>query len=181
MCLINLSTKNMNILAPNLSFNTLQTTSILGCPIFSKSCQIILPKKYIVRNVIIKPCTDFQLFSQPSWSPAMRHKVRPDPFISRKKNSSKVPFVGTLNLCLETPDTMQKTRHKSELPGLRKRPKTVENWVKSNFLFFLQFLDVFSSYDDRINFSSFALCQASQDTSLEYPQRVLWRIFFSDL
>ena len=39
-------------------------------------------------------------------------------------------------------------------------------------------MDVFSSNDDRINFLSFALCQASQDTSLEYPQRVLWRNFF---
>ena len=105
----------------------------------------------------------------------------PRPLYKSEKNSSKVPFVGTLNLCLETPDTMQKTRHKSELPGLRKRPKTVENWVKSNFAFFQQFLDVFSSHDDRINFSSFALCQASQDTSLEYPQRVLWRKFFFDL
>ena len=57
----------------------------IGCPIFSKSCQIILPKNYIVRNVIIKPYTDFQLFSQLSWSPAMSHKVRPDPFISWKK------------------------------------------------------------------------------------------------
>ena len=37
---------------------------------------------------------------------------------------------------------------------------------------------VFSSQDDRINFSSFAMCQVSQDTSLEYPQRELWRNFF---
>ena len=86
--------------------------------------------------------------------------------------------MGTLNLCLKMPDTMQKTRHKSDHPGLRKRSKTIENWVKSNFVLFQQFLDVFSSHDNRINFSSFALCQASQDTSLEYPQRVLLRIFF---
>ena len=45
-------------------------------------------------------------------------------------------------------------------------------------LLFQQFLDVFSSHDDWTNFSSFALCQASQDKSLEYPQRVLWGIFF---
>ena len=73
---------------------------------------------------------------------------------------------------------MQKTRHKSDHPGLRKRSKTIKNWVKSNFVLLQQFLDVFSSHDNRINFSSFALCQASQDTSLEYPQRVLWRNFF---
>ena len=40
---------------------------------------------------------------------------------------------------------------------------------------FNHFLDVFSAQDERINFSSFACCQASWDTSLEYPQRVLSR------
>ena len=51
----------------------------------------------------------------------------PRPHYKLKKKSFKVPFVGTLNLCLEMPDTMQKTRHKSDLPGLRKRQKTVKN------------------------------------------------------
>ena len=86
--------------------------------------------------------------------------------------------MGTLNLCLKMPEKMQKTTNKFDHPGLRKRPKTVENWTKSNIVIFLQFLGVFSAQDDRINFSSFALHQASQDTSLEYPQRVLWRNFF---
>ena len=67
----------------------------VGCPILAKSCQIILPKKYIVRNVIIKQCTDFQLFLKPSWSPAMSHKVCPDPFISRKKICSDYRLRGT--------------------------------------------------------------------------------------
>ena len=40
---------------------------------------------------------------------------------------------------------------------------------------FNHFLDVSSAQDERINFSSFACCQASWDTSLEYPQRVLSR------
>ena len=53
--------------------------------------------------------------------------------------------------------------------------ETVENLVKSNFVLFQQFFNIFSAHDDQINFSSFALCQASQDASLEYPQWVLWR------
>ena len=32
--------------------------------------------------------------------------------------------------------------------------------------------------DSTQKLSTFALCQASQDTRLEYPQRELWRIFF---
>ena len=72
----------------------------IGCPILAKSC----PK-----NIIVKPCTDFMLFSQPSWSSSMSNNFCP------KKISSKVPFVGTLNLCLKMPDTMQKTRHISDL------------------------------------------------------------------
>ena len=101
------------------------------------------------------------------------------PYIRWKKNSSKVPFVGTLNLCLKMPDTMQKTRNWSDIPGLIKRSKTVENWVKSNFVLFQQFFYFFSSHDDQINFLSFAMCKASQDKSVEYTQRVLCRNFFS--
>ena len=101
-----------------------------------------------------------------------------DPFKGQKKSFSKVPFVGTLNLYLVTPDAMQKTKNWSDHPGLRKRPKTAEKLQYLILSSFQQFLDVFSAQDDRINFSSFALHQASQDTSLEYPQRVLWRNFF---
>ena len=84
-----------------------------------------------------------------------------DPFKGKKKSFSKVPFVGTLNLYLVTPDAMQKTKNWSDDPGLRKRPKTVENWTKSYIVIFLLFLGVFSAQDDRIDFSSFALRQAS--------------------
>ena len=66
-------------------------------------------------------------------------------------------FVGTLNLYFVTPDAMQKTKNWSDHPGLRKRPKTVENWTKSNIVIFLQFLGVFPAQDDWTNFSSFAL------------------------
>ena len=57
----------------------------IGCPILAKICQIILPKKYIVGDIIIKFCTDFQLFSQLSWSPAMSRNFCPDPFKSWKR------------------------------------------------------------------------------------------------
>ena len=39
---------------------------------------------------------------------------------------------------------------------------------------FQHFLNIFSVQLGQINFLSFALCQASKDTSLEYPQSVLW-------
>ena len=58
---------------------------------------------------------------------------------------------------------------------LRKRPKSGQNLPIWNIASFSHFLDVFSAQDERINFSSFACCQASWDTSLEYPQRVLSR------
>ena len=35
--------------------------------------------------------------------------------------------------------------------------------------------------DDRIHFQSFVSFQASYDTSLEYPQGVLWETFIFDL
>ena len=82
-----------------------------------------------------------------------------------------IPFGGTLNVCLKMPDTMHKSRNWSDFPGLRKRRITVKNWVKSNFLC------IISVFFDRINFSSFALSQAFLDTSFEYPERVIRRIF----
>ena len=78
-------------------------------------------------------------------------------------------------------ERIPKSKNESDHPGLRKRPKTVENWTKSNIVIFLQFWGVFSAQDDRTNFSSFALHQASQDTSLEYPQRVLCKNFLFTL
>ena len=37
---------------------------------------------------------------------------------------SKAPGVGTLNLCLEVPDTVEKELAKSDHPMVRKRPKS---------------------------------------------------------
>ena len=84
-----------------------------------------------------------------------------EPFIGQNIFVFKVPFVGTLNLCLRMPDTEQKTRVRSDHPGLRYGPKTAEKppiCISANFK---QFLDVFSAQDDRIEFLSFSLCQAS--------------------
>ena len=72
--------------------------------------------------------------------------------IKPKKNVFKVWVVGTLNLCLKVPKKMQKTRNQSDHPILRKRPKTVKNQTNSNVVYFWQFLDVFSVWDDQIDF-----------------------------
>ena len=74
------------------------------------------------------------------------------PFVSQNIFVFKVPFVGTLNLCLKMPDTEQKTRTQSDQQGLRKRPKTAEICKKSKIGIFHQFFDVFSAQDDRIEF-----------------------------
>ena len=73
---------------------------------------------------------------------------------------------------------MQKTKNWSNHPGLGKRPKTAEKLQYLILSSFLQFLDVFSAQDDPIYFLAFAMRQASQDTSLEYQQGVVWRNFF---
>ena len=84
-----------------------------------------------------------------------------EPFIGQNIFVFKVPFVGTLNLCLKMPDTVQKTRTQSDQPGLRKHPETTEICKNSKIGIFHQFFDNFSAQDDRIEFWSFALCQAS--------------------
>ena len=61
----------------------------------------------------------------------------------------------------QMPDTEQKTRTQSDHPGLRKRQKTDEKYQFLISCKFQQFLDVFSAHVDRIEFWSFALCQAS--------------------
>ena len=83
--------------------------------------------------------------------------------------------MGTLNLCLKMPEKMQKTRNESDHPGLRKRQKIVKNCQFGLYPVLATFWNFFSAQDERINFSSFACCQATWDTSLEYPQGVLWR------
>ena len=51
--------------------------------------------------------------------------------------------MGTLNLYLETPDAMQKTKNWSDHPGLRKRPKTAK---KITLFDFVQFSTVFGRF-----------------------------------
>jgi hypothetical protein len=81
--------------------------------------------------------------------------------------------VGTLSLCLEMSGKMQKKSVQSFHPVLRKRPKRslifgyFETTKSDNVL------DVFSGGGDRIESIPIALCQASQDTSLEYPQDII--------
>ena len=70
----------------------------------------------------------------------------------KKESFSNVPFEGTLNLYLVTPDAMQKTKNWSDHPGLRKRPKNAEKLQYLSLSSFRQFLDVFSAQGDRINF-----------------------------
>ena len=46
----------------------------------------------------------------------------------------EVPLVGTLNLCLETPDSMKKVGAQSDHPVQRKRPKCSKILAISNYL-----------------------------------------------
>ena len=55
----------------------------------------------------------------------------------------------TLNLCLKLPKKMQKTEDDSDKSRLRKFPKTAKKNAK---LEFGHFLDVFSVWDDQIDF-----------------------------
>ena len=50
----------------------------------------------------------------------------PGPLYKSEIKYSKVPLVGTLNLCLKMPEKMQKTRNESDHPGLRNHPKTIK-------------------------------------------------------
>ena len=94
---------------------------------FGKKLANNFVQKIYCWKYIYKTMYRFSTFFSPILISRNEPQGLPRPLYKSKKKSSKVPFVGTLNLCLETPDTMQKTRHRSELPGLRKRPKTVEN------------------------------------------------------
>ena len=57
------------------------------------------------------------------------------PFVGQNILVFKVPFVGTLNLCLKMPDTEHKTRTHSDHPGLKKRQKTDEKYQKKSIFF----------------------------------------------
>ena len=59
--------------------------------------------------------------------------------------------------------------------GLRKRPKTVKIWPILKMPFQNYFLNFFSAHSAPIIFQFFASCQVSRDTSLEYPQWVVWK------
>ena len=90
---------------------------------------------------------------------------------SRNFLVSKIPLVGSLSLCLKTPDSTQKKLTQSDHPTRRKRPNVWKFWVicrcpKSTK--FNHILDVFSSWGGRIELNPFALIQASGDTSLDY-------------
>ena len=69
--------------------------------------------------------------------------------------------MGTLNLCLVMPGTLQKESAQSDHPTLRKRPKRGLNLSFQNIPIFINVLDVFSGQGKRIELISFALCQAS--------------------
>ena len=60
--------------------------------------------------------------------------------------------MGTLNLCQKMPDKMQKSRDEFDHSGLRKLKKTAKKLQNYNLADFCQFLDVFSVWDDRIDF-----------------------------
>ena len=65
-----------------------------------------------------------------------------NPFRGQNIFVFKVPFVGTLNLCLQIPDTEQMTRTQFNHLGLRKRQKTGKNtnfWFCANFSSFWTF------------------------------------------
>ena len=66
-----------------------------------------------------------------------------------KKNFFKVCLMDTLNLCLKLPKKMQKTKDDSDKSRLRKFPKTAKKNAK---LEFGHILDVFSVWDDQIDF-----------------------------
>ena len=85
-----------------------------------------------------------------------------------------MPLVGTLNLCLEKPNSMKKVWAQSDQCEPRKSPKTIENLLFWQFPKFWHILDVFSAQDDPIELKPFPLNQASRDTSLKYQQGALW-------
>jgi hypothetical protein len=95
---------------------------------------------------------------------------------SKKKGESALPeppqnFVGPPL----GPGTMQKESAQSDQPARRKRPKCGPILLFQNIPIFMNVLDVFSGEGDQMELIPFALCQASQDTSLEYPHCIIPR------
>ena len=58
--------------------------------------------------------------------------------------------MSTLNLCLEMPEKVQKTRNYMDHPELRKHPKNGEKWPVLILVNFWWILDVFSAQNDRM-------------------------------
>jgi hypothetical protein len=102
-------------------------------------------------------------------------------FFDPKSGNSKFSqsyVVGTLNLYLKRPGTMQKKSDQSDHPVLRKRQKhsvLMEYLTSAKTAKLDHILDIFSGQVDRIEPIPFTLCQASQDTSLEYQQHIIPR------
>ena len=68
---------------------------------------------------------------------------------------------------------MQKESAQSDHPARRKRPKCGPILLFQNIQIFMNVLDVFSGQGDLIELIPCALCQASRDTSLEYPHHII--------
>ena len=83
--------------------------------------------------------------------------------------------VGTLNLYLRVPYSMQKESAQSDHPVLRKRPKTDDLTIIKNMSTFRHIMNVFSVLSYPIELILFALIQAPWDTRLEYPQHDFMR------
>ena len=81
--------------------------------------------------------------------------------------------MGTLNLYLRMPDSLQKELAQSDHRALRKRPKRDKKLSKLECLLKWHVLDVFSALLGRIELILFAMSQASRETSLEYPQHII--------
>ena len=76
--------------------------------------------------------------------------------------------MGTLNLCQKMPDKMQKELSHFDHSILRKRPKTPK------MVNFDHILYDFSELSDQNDLIPLEYCQASSNTSLEYPHGVVW-------
>ena len=88
---------------------------------------------------------------------------------------SELYDVGTLNLYLRMPGTMQKESAQPDHPAWRKCPKRGPILLFQNIPIFMNVLDDFCRQGDRMELIPFALCQASRDTSLEYPHHIIPR------
>jgi hypothetical protein len=76
---------------------------------------------------------------------------------------SELNDVGTLNLYLKMPCTMQKESARSDHPAWRKRRKCGPILLFQNIPIYINVLDVFSGQGDLMEPIPFALCQVSRD------------------